>query len=712
MKLIYSIILTFLSTSCFGQSIQLFQNNKVDLNKLQSLPNRNQFQLNGSTFNFEKVQITSPDFSVIDSKSKDRKVQVGKFYHDKTKNATLSVFDKSFVLVYDSLEVFNDGRKTYKIQPQRHFPTGCYTDDDSPQQSGLEVNSVVSPQGCRLVQIYFEADYKLFQEKGSSVQNTVNYVTSLFNQVALLYANEQINVQISQIKVWNAPDPYIPFTNIGSVLNKFRTDLNGTFNGNLAHLLTTRSLGGGIAYVDVLCFKNYACGVSAIQTSFQNIPTYSWSVEVVTHELGHNFGSWHTHSCNWPNGPLDNCYSPEGNCNPGPTPTNGGTIMSYCHLTQYGINFNNGFGIVPGNWIRQKYNNATCLSGTSAPPSGLLSMDITQSTAKVQWNLISGSVYQLQWKRSIDLQWNTVSNLTTGYFILSGLTSSTQYEWKIKSDCSTYSSVQTFTTLSTNPPPSCPVILVLTFIDVTQSSFKIQWPIVSGATTYFLQYRKTGVSNWIEYGEIPTNSLTISNLISNTQYEVKVRPNCNPTFSSVFLIKTLSSGGGLCMSPTNLNVSNLTGSSATLSWNPVVGATSYQIALKFPNSSNFFTIGQTFTNTTVNFYGFDLNSTYQWKVKANCSDWSTVNTFTTLSNFIEPLFGFTIIPNKVIIFPNPAEKYLTILGNTALEYSIFDSIGSLRQTGTIIQNRIDITNLQKGFYFLKIGKSTIKFIKK
>lgn len=35
--------------------------------------------------------------------------------------------------------------------------------------------------------------------------------------------------------------------------------------------------------------------------------------------------------------------------------------MSYCHLNPVGINFNNGFGPQPGNLIRNRVSNATCL---------------------------------------------------------------------------------------------------------------------------------------------------------------------------------------------------------------------------------------------------------------------------------------------------------------------------------------------------------------
>ena len=210
------------------------------------------------------------------------------------------------------------------------------------------------------VRIYFEVDYDIYTDKGS-VTATTNYITGLFNQVATMYANEQINIVLSPLVIWTQPSPYNSSTSSG-MLNAFLAN-TGAFDGDLAQLLSYKA-SGGIAYVDQLCASNpdLSKSFSSIDATYQNVPVYSWSVMVVTHEFGHLFGSSHTHACAWNgnNTAIDGCYTTEGSCPQPGIPSGGGTVMSYCHLTSAGINLNLGFGPQPGNLIRSRVTNATC----------------------------------------------------------------------------------------------------------------------------------------------------------------------------------------------------------------------------------------------------------------------------------------------------------------------------------------------------------------
>lgn len=217
------------------------------------------------------------------------------------------------------------------------------------------------------VKVYIEADNKSYTDHASNLVTTINWVTGIFNVTATLYNNESITTVISQIKVWTVADPYVTGTTTANTLPLFSAQMASGFNGDLAHLFSARALGGGIAYIDVLCASNnYKVAVSANlgAAASPSFPTYSWNTMVVTHEMGHNLGSRHTHACVWNgnNTAIDGCSgATEGGCALPGIPAGGGTIMSYCHLQAVGINYNLGFGPQPGNVIRNKVNSATCL---------------------------------------------------------------------------------------------------------------------------------------------------------------------------------------------------------------------------------------------------------------------------------------------------------------------------------------------------------------
>ncbi len=254
----------------------------------------------------------------------------------------------------------------------QQVPFACDTPDDGPSYTADQLRETVSSRTVDdCVEVYFEIDHDIYLNKGGTTQ-AANYMTALFNEVATLYANDDVNLVISEIMVWNTPSPYSGSSS-GALLNQFQ-GYRGSFNGNIAQLVSYQA-SGGIAVLSGLCHPYVPARMSfaSIGTGFNTVPTYSWSVMVVAHELGHLLGSQHTHACVW-NGngtAIDGCAGfTDGNCpNPG-YPSNGGTIMSYCHITTAGINFNNGFGQQPGNVIRNMIGNSSCLQACANPPGG------------------------------------------------------------------------------------------------------------------------------------------------------------------------------------------------------------------------------------------------------------------------------------------------------------------------------------------------------
>jgi hypothetical protein len=589
----------------------------------------------------------------------------------------------------------------------------CFTDENlhSFESAGGADDRGV---GCKVVNVYFECDYKLYQDRGSNTTNVNNYVTAVFNQVATLYSNENIGIAISQIFIWTTPDPYQSYTSTATLLNAFRTTRGTNFNGNLAHFLSTRNLGGGIAYVDVICLKQYAFGVSAITNTYQNVPVYSWTVEVVTHELGHNLGAWHTHSCNWPGGALDNCVAPEGNCAPGPAPGNGGTIMSYCHLTSAGINFNNGFGAVPGNHIRNKVLNATCLAQTGAAPTGLNSSNVTNNSATVAWGAVSGATsYTVQYKTSLASTWTTAGATTNTSLSISGLAASTTYQWQVKTDCSAFSATATFTTSAAggggntcNPPTG------LTTSSITSTTAVLGWGAVAGASSYTVQFKTSTASQWQTAGSTAGLSYNLINLSAATTYQWQVKANCS-VYSASITFNTPATGGGgggtACNPPGGLTNVSIAATSAIIKWNVVSGASNYTLQLKYTNSNTWFTLG-TVSSAQVTLSGLQPSSSYQWRVKASCSNYSAPVTLNTPANFSTPATGETpaVAELSIQVFPNPTQQWLNITSAGLIPASctlrLLDLSGRLVLEEPLLDytRQVSVENLPPGCYLLEI----------
>lgn len=282
-----------------------------------------------------------------------------------------------------------------------------------------EVMTAKKTTNC--VRIYYEVGYGPYTQNGSNVAMTANWATAMHNNVSTLYENDGITAALSEVFVWTAVDPFTG--NPSEILTKFR-NTRTNFNGDVAQLLRNPAT-TSIAYVDSLCTtSNHSyCGVS---TSYSNVPTYSWNIEVMTHEIGHNLGSPHTHDCFWNgnNTRIDGCGPASGNagngtCPSAPLPTQTkGTIMSYCHLIgSVGINFANGFGEQPSALIRNKINSRACL-GTDC----IASCEPT-ITKLVLSNITSNSVTATI-TDNISTQWKYRLAKTDGTVISTGITNS------------------------------------------------------------------------------------------------------------------------------------------------------------------------------------------------------------------------------------------------------------------------------------------------
>lgn len=246
------------------------------------------------------------------------------------------------------------------------------------------------------VEVAVEVDFATFQQFNNSVERASAYATSLIATVSQIFERDlNVELSISYLNVWTSQDPFTG-NNTSAVLNSFKrfwTSNRSSVRRGIAHLLSTRPLGGGIATLNALCSNEQGFAVSGSLRNLSmviDLPSYSWEVKVVAHEIGHNFGSPHTHSCLWPGGAIDSCASSEeGSCFQTVRGTNG-TIMSYCHRVANG-SVQMRFHPLTSKLMRANAEKAVCIGNESLPTiyslSGVLRNDNNQPVSNLRIEL-------------------------------------------------------------------------------------------------------------------------------------------------------------------------------------------------------------------------------------------------------------------------------------------------------------------------------------
>jgi len=387
----------------------------------------------GMVLELTKAAVTGKDFQMKDlSTGRETKVQDEGLYYrgiikgDNTSLATISIFHNFVMGVISNkdgnyvLGSVKDANKNYTsnyifyndkdIKNQVKFTCGDEGREDMMVKNLSANNSSnygtpkdnVSPD---TINIFYVTDNAMYIQNGSDLTMLQNFVNGFFNSVAAIYQNENIPYKISGIGYYTTEDPYANDSDSYNILLKFGDNSRDNFMGDLTQLISTGHNGrlGGIAWINVLCqpatYEQQAGGYvgrfsfANIEPTYTPYPTYSWTVTVSTHEMGHNLGSYHTHACHWVTpsggiGPLDTCIVTQENSSQGgnggcintppafqcyqpDNPAISGFVMSYCHFCVNqggGINLANGFGrpfgtlwAQSGDTIRGRFRNSSCL---------------------------------------------------------------------------------------------------------------------------------------------------------------------------------------------------------------------------------------------------------------------------------------------------------------------------------------------------------------
>ena len=271
------------------------------------------------------------------------------------------------------------GNEGLSLEPPESFLSALA---ESPQ-------ATTTPHTARVA---VETDFELYQKFGN-VDDAVDYVGDLVAYSSTIYDAELLtDLQVVYVSLWTtSADPWTQTSTLCGLFEfgRWWNDSNAGVGRTVAHMMSGKNNGGGVAWNGVLCsggfdynhggacpelspqIDNYggAYGYSGdLDGNFDPAsPSIVWDLMVVSHEIGHNFRSPHTHCYNGLGGstqPVDQCYNGEAanGCYAGSTSLPAGcspgggcaTLMSYCHLRTGGLanialSFGRGFayGVLP-----------------------------------------------------------------------------------------------------------------------------------------------------------------------------------------------------------------------------------------------------------------------------------------------------------------------------------------------------------------------------
>ncbi|MFD1551179.1 hypothetical protein DNU06_16775 [Putridiphycobacter roseus] len=280
--------------------------------------------------------------------------------------------------------------------------------------------------------------------------------------------------------------------------------------------------------------------------------------------------------------------------------------------------------------------NLTASEDPNSPFNYILEWDDNGSGP--QWNVQYGAT-------GFPFGSGTIVTANSNPYLLTGLIPGTEYDYYVQGNCgSTADSMSqwigpfTFTT-----PIYCEAPTALSVSNITTSQASINWT-SPNASSWTIEWGAAGFTQGNgTTSTINSNNATLTGLTPATDYCYYVKANCGATidlmsnWAGPYCFTSLAS----CPAPSNLNVANISVTSATLTWQIGGSETAWDIEWGFPGFTPF--TGQeegsaSVTNAIPSYYVTGLNSSapYEFYVSAACggtdgnSSWTGPFQFTTI----------------------------------------------------------------------------------
>lgn len=341
------------------------------------------------------------------------------------------------------------------------------------------------------------------------------------------------------------------------------------------------------------------------------------------------------------------------------------------------------------------YSTSITVKPAVAKVTGLKATTASMTSAKLSWSKVNGATgYQIQ--KYVNKKWTAVATTKNTYYTVKSLKAGTSYSFRVRA-YRTVSNSNKYGTASATIKYTAGVgqITGLKVASSTYNSAVISWTKMSGVTGY--QVYKYDYSNtskgWTRLKTITSASTvkyTCSGLATGTKYAFKVRAYYKGSDKTYYG----SYSSNVSVTPklskvTDVTMSSMTGTKATLTWTAVAGAQGYQ--LYDYSTGSAVKLATVSTNKAT----FTLTNGKEYKVKVRAY---TKVSGSTVTGSMSNIYSFYSVPAAVksfsaYVLDSGYAKFTWISAVGADGYNLYVKSGAVW--------RLVASEIKDNFYTLK-----------